>query len=123
MSLSFHLGDIKDHRKLCWVPNPDGDEGFFMSPITHNLIHTTINIDMGAITEANYEEFYFRTNIFERLLDIPIDVRTTLQDIINHIGLSTNVVTKTRTQWIKRTMDYEWKELSYAAKRAKADSN
>ena len=122
MSLNYKLDKIKGYKEICWIPNTQG-EGVLMNPITHNLIFSTISVGMGVITDENFEEFYFRLNICERLYDTPKDQRLSMQDVLDHVGLSTNVSFETRPKWIKRHMDYEWRETLYAAKIVKADSN
>lgn len=122
MSLDYQLEKITGYKELCWVPNPEG-EGVIMNPVTQNLIFSTISVGIGEITVLNYEEFYFRNNIMERLIDIPRNNRLTVQDVIDHIGLSTNVSFETRAKWLKRHIDYEWRDMQYAFRKLKASSN
>lgn len=104
MSLDFKLGDIANWEKLCENPHDPKK----LSPVTNALIWKCMTLGMRSITADNVNEFYWRLRWHQRL-DGP-DFRwtddtsayLTLQDVKDHIGLSTNVTQQTRKQWLKR---------------------
>ena len=117
MSLNWSLDKIANYKDLCWRPelddegnqviDADGDKRVRLEPITDCLIWGTMCVEIGRITEKNYEEFHRRLveadevgiapsiNYFDQtakngkgawLSRIP-----TLEEVRAHIGLSTNV--------------------------------
>lgn len=83
-------------------------------------------VDMGQITAENYEEFYARTAVQEKLSGAYLTETDaegnhkpryiTLKDVRDHIGLSTNVSFLKRAQWLKRVMDYQMRDIVERAK-------
>lgn len=115
MSLDWKLDRIQDYETLCWRPaldedgnqiiDEDGDPRVRLEPITDCLIWGTMCVEIGKITEKNFEEFHRRLeeahevgiapsiNYFD---DETQEWRTripTLEEVRLHIGLSTNVYT------------------------------
>lgn len=146
MSLNFDLTAIPletrtivaDHDK----PNPyyragqskpedefeyrKGDK--LMSPVTNALIWGTMFVDMGTITADNADEFFARTALQEKLSGAYLTETSddgkvhkprpiTYKDVVDHIGLRTNVSTLTRAKWMKRVVDYAMKDMVEIAKR------
>jgi hypothetical protein len=117
MSLNWNLSKIVDHDTLCWLPAAEGqkDEDRNMSPITNAIIWACMGNDIGTITEANYLEFYARCMMMSKLFGTPlckfedgkrIGIDITVEDVKAHIGLSTNVSTKSRAAFIKRHVEH-----------------
>jgi hypothetical protein len=106
MSLNFDFKRIKDWDAV--VSDPlDNDK---LSPVTDRLIWLCMTVDIGEITAANVDEFYWRMRFIQRL-DGPniqfndgTEVYLTKQDIIDHVGLSTNVITLKRTAWATKKL-------------------
>lgn len=76
--------------------------------VLQSVIFTSMYVDMGSITEANWEDFYARTYAWERVAgsalcrwedDTKIPVYLTPGDIHKWIGLSTNVMTTTEAKF------------------------
>lgn len=140
MSLNWNVTKIKNHEKLCWVRDNSVPEtewtdkkGWKMNPITDVLIWITIAVDMGEITEKNAKEFYWRLRFREMFLNyktlnatnkqgkVVRNFNPTLSDIRQHIGLCTNVSTKSRAQFLanmQRIMKEQLNEKLYEEKKA-----
>lgn len=123
MSLNYNLTKIKNHEKLCWVRDnsvPESEwtdkKGWKMNPVTDVLIWITIAVDMGDITEDNVHEFYWRLRFREKYLNYKVLISTrkdgkpgrsfnpTLNQIRQHIGLTTNVRTLTRYKFLNNML-------------------
>lgn len=104
MSLNWNV--TKCDQTACWKKDSDGDE--FMSTMCEGLIWTTMAVDMGEITAAKVDEFVWRMNFLIKHGGAVLQRDGTCyteEDLKPFIGLSTNVVTKTRKQWLKRVME------------------
>lgn len=108
MALHWDISNVKDYNLLhntapegCDLPHPKGSIEDFVGDvewdITNTLIWATISVDMGKITEKNYEEFYRRLRMVGIVYGSPYQI--TLSDVKRRIGLSTNVITTTATQF------------------------
>lgn len=91
-------------QSACW------DKEGNMTPLCEGMIWTTMVVDMGSITADKLEEFVWRLNFMIRIGKSVIqkdreDTPYTLEEIRPFVGMSTNVVTTTRKQFVKRTMD------------------
>ncbi len=96
MSLDYKLTKIKDFHNVCL------DNAKNVKPITTAIIFGTMSTGIGEITEKNYVEFYHRYAMVNAGHNLPF----TLQDVRNHIGLSTNVFPNEKTSsWYKRIID------------------
>ena len=81
--------------------------------VTRALIFATMHIGMNEITATNYQEFYLRIKFYERLFEPLLsfnseelqDARITIQDVKDHIGLSTNATNETLKKWHNRMLD------------------
>ena len=109
MSLNWDITKVEDSKDLCH--NDDGS----LSVVTEALIFITIPIEIGEITEKNYEEFWARVRLVELtcgpMCSFPDGPRLlTLENVRSHIGLHTNAGPEiTRKKWLSgymsRTMD------------------
>lgn len=116
MSLDWDLSAIKDHETLCWLPDPNGNDGVMLNPITHAIILSTLNVGIGEITEWNALEFYTRLSMAERVYgpmltnhDEESDTfeprYLTAAEVRAHIGLRTNVFPKvTDAAWLENVL-------------------
>lgn len=108
MSLTWNLEKIEDKDQLCWISvEEDGEQKYRLNPITELLIWRTMVVDMGKITPENLEEFAYRLLLYDSIfggavLDNGEEHALTYEEIKAHIGLSTNVITTTRTAWRQR---------------------
>lgn len=82
--------------------------------VLQSVIFTSMYVDMGSITESNWEDFYARTYAWERTAgsalcrfegDKKIPVYLTPEDIHKWIGLSTNVITTTEAKFKSKIAD------------------
>ena len=99
MSLDWRVGEIKDYKSVCWKENPETGEEY-LNPITQSLIYSTLSIGIAEITEDNVIDFYNRSILTADVYGQPINefpeeggiIRRnyTLEEIQQHIGLSTN---------------------------------
>lgn len=79
-----------------------------VAPVTKTLIFATLSVGLGKISNKNIDEFYARLIIVNKLDGIgailtPDGERmVTEQEVIDHIGLFTNVSDETRPAWARR---------------------
>ena len=123
MSLNWTVSDIADWESVCYMTAPcdiptqgitEGDR--MMNPLTNALIWSTIAVDLPGITRENAPEFFARLRFTERL-DGPFLIRAegpdgkrpegedaflTVDEVIDHIGLTANVTPKSRSAWLKK---------------------
>lgn len=119
MSLNWHIGNIKKYadgkHTEAWIEIEQfGQKGQILRPEIEGLIFWTCVVDLSAIKTSNINEFYGRTKVMENYYDKwyltrwdedtpqPTGVPMTMEVLQDHIGLSTNVTTRTRLQWAKR---------------------
>ena len=104
MALSWDITKVEDYKDKCWVPLDDG--GFQVHPTTDAIIWACMAVDMQRITVKNAEEFYTRYLMVSRASGRDERERwLTLADIEAHIGLWTNVSTRTKGQFHKRVVE------------------
>lgn len=122
MSLNWDLTKIENYKELCWLePQEDmgifpsllNGEGKFLNPITDSLIWGTMAVSIGKIAEDNATGFLARLIWADRLDGRGTKVQhwedgkwktrdLKLQDIRDHIGLTTNVAFEPTSSWTKR---------------------
>lgn len=119
MSLNFDLTAVKQRLGDRWdeittspdtLGAPEGEQRWHA--VTDFLICTSMAVDLGEISEKNVDEWCFRLGLLRLTTagDFKGDVRGGLgdfklnrNDIVNHVGMRTNVTTKTRANWLART--------------------
>ena len=135
MSLNWKISDIKDYKRVCfqthvgtqeemeemvnrvtfmgpdwsWPGQDDRSSVVRMHPRTHTLIFSCMSLGMGEITEVNWEEFYARLHVLERvhgslLMQDGLPVYFTPDDVRRHIGLRVNVAEEKRPSFERRIM-------------------
>lgn len=112
MSLDFDLGGVKDWDTPKFTHPADREkprEQQRWHPVTDALVWKMMAIDMGTITAKNVDEVWFRVRLLQLLDGADLksqtrDIFISRQDLVDHIGLSTNVSTKSRTEWLRRQL-------------------
>jgi hypothetical protein len=115
MSLNWNVSNIKDSEAVCFFHyQEDGEAQRRLTQSTEKLIFLTMVVGLGRITESNYQEFYKRIALFERLRGCVrvkksdcggfVDDPYTLEDIRLHIGLVVNVSDEKPDAWRKRIL-------------------
>jgi hypothetical protein len=136
MSLDWNLSKIANHNTLCWREDGKNDAGetrYTLAPRTHTLIFAMMAIDIGTITEKNAVQVYTRIAAWESLFGVMCRmwddttqraelVPCTLDDVRAHIGLRTNVTTKSDALWwfrVRKTHERQVNEsIATEARRA-----
>lgn len=109
MSLRFEFGAIKNYEIL--TKNVLDENQYH--PVTERMIWLCMSVSMRSITEKNAEEFFWRVRLLQMINgrgDMSFndqEVYLTLQDIKDHIGLSTNVSEKNRNRWLTENVGKE----------------
>ena len=116
MSLDYNLSDIKNYNSL-YRKLKKGEEGYSetevykkLKPQFERIIWVTMIIGIREITDKNWERFYNRINIWEKVFGsgyykrnrkklVPILV--TKEDVQRMIGLSTNASPLSDTKFKK----------------------
>ena len=113
MSLNWDCTKVRDKQEVL-----EGEEWLK----TNAIIFATMAIDMGQITEKNTGEFYSRYKALEFVIGgtLAEGVTVTRADIARRVGLSTNVATKTRAQYVKRVGEMVLRDVERKAREEKA---
>jgi hypothetical protein len=108
MSLDFDVSKVKNFAVVTTFVEQDGNK--IWHPITKALVFGTMAIGMNNITEANWEEFYNRLNLWELCAGPSLwrsaggtgDPKNhiTPLEVFMHIGLHTNASRKTDKQFL-----------------------
>ena len=110
MSLNWDLTRIENSQELCWKPSTEEIGKVEMNGVTEVLIYATMIVSIGRITPKTFRDFHRRLIEFQivtgngLLSSVTKDGKRinrmpTLQEVQAHIGLDTNVTTKTSRQW------------------------
>ncbi len=106
MSLNFDFSKTNINKDDLWVEDSTG--GYRLAPIYDQLVWLSLVVDIGHISdEVIAQEFYDRGRFYESLFgpvyyDSDGKSLLTLENCQSAIGLRTNVLTVSRTKWIKR---------------------
>lgn len=123
------------------VPGYMTSEGKLLDPVTEALIWATMSISIGQITEANAVEFLARWYWVEQLSGrgrptagrwvstrIPGEPSgswqqeiITIKDVLDHVGLYTNVSKEPIAAWRRRIGEMYFTEIMSELKRAKEE--
>jgi hypothetical protein len=79
-------------------------------PVTEVIIWRCMAVGLGEITEENVEEFYLRSKIVDTLFGEALIMHgekasLSLEQLRQHIGLTTNVGNEKYNPWLKRQME------------------
>jgi len=109
MSLNWDLTSVKNSKELCWTPSVEEVGKVELHPVTNALIWSTMLIGFNKITDKNYKEFDRRLIEFEVIAGYGMldyfegeerkSRMPSLQEIEEHIGLSTNAAVMTPKKW------------------------
>ena len=121
MSLNFDL------RKIPESVRTDPRDPTKMNPVTEAIIWSSLSIDMGSITEKNIDEWMIRLALSDKLFGTMLHKNReprpiTREEIAAHVGLTTNVSTRTRSNFVKRVTESFFKDAEYYLRRAKEES-
>ena len=122
MALHWNLNAIPDHESLCFMASPYNDPAHgikkgdrIMNPVSNTMIWVTLAIDIGNWTPAAMPEVWARISTYQALFgalmaDQDGPIYLTKDQVMAHVGLSTNVSYKSKTVWRKHVMDRADKE-------------
>ena len=102
MSLNFNLAGIKNYKEVCYFDSSEGQGAKKMSGVTNTLIWDTMVTGLNQINEKNIGEWLFRLYVLDKIFPRPEQI--TRQDLVNHIGLTTNASSMTRAAFKKKAM-------------------
>lgn len=109
----------------CERPLPDNDEE---SALRTGLIWASLGLDLGSITEKNVDEWVFRLIHQKRVgleyIYIDDDISPVQVEgwVRRWIGMRTNVITKTRKQWLSAVSALLERDTLNAIKHSKEDA-
>lgn len=100
MSLNVYVDHIREDLRY----NEDKSEIGFKAK---NIGFWSIAIEIGRLDEQHIEEWFARylvlrsmgVNFFVDVVGDPVEI--SYQDLVDHLGLTTNVITRTRFSWLK----------------------
>lgn len=102
--MRWDLTQIEDYKDKCFRPAgkyEDSDDGYVVKLTTERIIYACEAVEMSGIKPDNVDEFYTRYLMFNRAIQRG-GRRLTLADIEDHVGLCTNVSTKSWEQFDAR---------------------
>ena len=115
MSLNWSVEKVVGQEEKCFVKNSEGKED--VNPITKAIVFSTMFVGVPDITKKTALEYIKRLRIWQSIFGAmmvkdgkPYDI--TAQQVVDHIGLTTNANRKSRTEFIKsiwNTLDLEVK--------------
>lgn len=103
MPLTYDLTKVQNFEDVCFVgPVIKGTTERKWNPVTESLIFATLEVGIGEITNDNWQEFYRRLRISEKvsgpyLINVAETDQTRLitpKEVKQHIGLKTNAYYK-----------------------------
>ena len=112
MSLNWSVENCKNWKTLCNKKGSENGEDILEWKITESLVWSSITCGFGEITKKNYEEIWFRVNLWETYRGTYINqcdnngnsspYYITIKDVKNRIGLHTNADRQTTRQNFSR---------------------
>jgi len=107
MALNFDVSNITDYQNITTSPLSKDS----WHPVTHYLVFSLMSIGINEIKAGNVDEVFRRVAMQQRIdgpaLEYyipPVEIYLTRQDIVNHIGLHTNVSNMTAAEFNKKTL-------------------
>jgi hypothetical protein len=127
MALTWNIAGIEkrlgkeeaDKLTTSSFPPEYSGQGPQWHPVTQSIVWRLMAVGIASITEENYEKVYFRVRTYEHITGSAMayerngELRRcpiTRQDIINHIGLITNVSTLTEAKWKEKVLQLAERE-------------
>lgn len=130
MALNYFYEKIDNYEELMVDPpagsNPKARRR--LGPLTETLILLTLPMGVREITESNVGEVWARLDMLQRIQGAFLnryseeaekieDVWFTAEDVIRHIGLSTNAAELTRNQFLMNVVKSAMDESALRTKR------
>lgn len=119
MPLTWYIGDIemyKDDVEKAYIEREEnGQKVYDLVPETKTFIFWGGAVGYGQITKKNAAEYYARSKVVEKICDVSFmtgwekdsddqwvtkDILLTMQNVKDHIGLSTNHSTFNTKEWL-----------------------
>lgn len=116
MALIWSLKNIENHSEL----SVSNEEGYQLCPLTNAVVWGSAYFNLGEITATNIDEWVFRATVLQSIGRGLTSRALTRQEIIRHIGLTTNAVRRTRNDFLREVMlclerEVEWKSAKGVA--------
>lgn len=99
MSLNWSVAKVLDYETL--------HRDTYQSALTKHLVWCSYSIDLGEITQKNVDEWLIRIAMWEKVCDGGITTfpgKVTKTDLLRRVGLTTNVVTRSKAYFDKKCM-------------------
>ena len=121
MSLDWDVSNVKNYETLCFEEDPRpsmaGSGLKRTHPVTEALVYHCMGVGMRGITEANVDEFFGRVHFVELHQGSSVkrpnpdgegweDRYITREDVVAHIGLTTNVTNEALGRWLTRNFRF-----------------
>jgi hypothetical protein len=106
MSLDFNVTKVADYEKV----TTDPFDSTKWHPVTSGIVWLTMAIDMNGPTKENLDEFTRRAMIWQSIAGASLydrdmgDLYLTRKDFELHIGLYTNVTTRSKAEFNKKVL-------------------
>lgn len=118
MSLDFSVVNVANYQEV----TTDPFDSKKWHPVTSGIVFLTMAIDMNGPTKENLDEFTRRATIWQSISGASLydrdmgDLYLTRKDFELHIGLTTNVITRSKAEFDKKILkvlanQYEGKRL------------
>jgi len=91
------------HYDYSSVPKALGADGN-LTELADNLIWCTMIVNLPAITKDNLQEWYHRLQFYAKVENYKKLASITIQDLEDHIGLTTNASYKTWNEFAKKVV-------------------
>lgn len=142
MALNWSVSNVEGWEDLCYfvAPADEWTRGIkagdrVLNPVTEALIFSTMAVDLPGITRENAGEFFARLRFIERLdgarlIRAEVDGKRpegaaafiTEDEVLAHVGLSTNVSPLSRARWLKKfSHDLDRAALRFTEKQHKLE--
>ena len=100
MALNWDVSEVENHNELF------KENGDMKSPYSSILL-STMSVGINRITQKNWEQFYKRINLLEKVFGCYHYINAepnyiTEEDVKRLIGLHTNAAPKTKNQFLKQ---------------------
>lgn len=119
MSLDFNYKNVKNADEVMFNENDE------MKPLSTAMVYATLVTGINEITEENWKEFYARVHLWEKARGNYVTMGDgtphfiTPEEVKEHIGLKTNVMTHTRHQFLKKVIDTILNDFKWDAGKVK----
>ena len=106
MALNYNLQQIENFDNL-YVEEKDGM--FSLNRVAHTIIFHCMSVGISEITEKNWEQFYDRVTMWEKIYGTQFldsetrqPIYTSKEDVKSMIGLKTNASLSSKSEFLKR---------------------